>query len=71
MMMSEFLTMTSMKTPINVPRTVPRPPKIDAPPRTTAAITSNSSPTKSRGLASQIIEECRRPAKPASAPATQ
>src|SRR5690606_18701199 len=69
--MREFLIITSVNTPSMVPRTEPRPPKIDAPPRTTAAMTSSSQPMKSRGFACQIIDACSRPAKPARRPAVQ
>jgi len=51
MRISELLMSWTSSTPRIVPRTDPRPPKIDAPPRTTAAMMSRSWPTSSWGLA--------------------
>jgi hypothetical protein len=48
-----LLSRAAVNTPSVAPSTLPRPPNMLAPPKTTAAITSSSMPINSRGLAAQ------------------
>ena len=63
-----LLAIVTRMTPRMVPITVPRPPVSWAPPKTTAAITLNSVPTRSCGLAWRAIEPKVIPAMPDSKP---
>ena len=62
--------MTAMSiAPTIDPAMVPSPPESDAPPMTTAAMTSSSRPIESVGSPTVSVENSRTPASPASAPA--
>ena len=56
--------------PRTAPKTVPRPPVIETPPRTTAAMMSSSAPEKAPGLALRKKMTWMTPAIAARTPAT-